>query len=345
MDDKDVLERLLEVLNRIDGRLKSIESSVATTKAAAPDQVEEGTALPRGENDQQVLPESADIVEDERDLGSVAPAVEEVSVAHNASSQKGKGIERPTRPETVLKPSSTEPSKNVQTLDISPTAPFDPQVEPHGESSSSIRAQIISPIAPTTDTSPQSEQHGEGSEIASDIGIAERTGGIHPQYQTGRGNDGLNDYYLKMPALDWVDHAKDESGQPRNSTPEMEALWTELFGSFWAIPPDNRVDLAFQKHVLLSLPHEREEAITRSIGQWLSDGKWGDNLAFSITDFGDESWSITYQWPDMHTPHEKIEYLTILGIVMATPTFDISHTEGVKSVLRDECGASWNRVM
>lgn len=147
---------MLEVLNRIDGRLKSIESSVATTKAAAPGQVEEGTALPQGGNGPRVLAESANSVKDGRDLERVASAVEEDPVAHNASSQKGKGIERPTQPETVLKPSSsTEPSKDVQTLDISPTAPiFVPQVEPHGESSSSIQTQIISPTAPTTDTSP-----------------------------------------------------------------------------------------------------------------------------------------------------------------------------------------------
>jgi hypothetical protein len=158
MDDKDVLERLLEVLNRIDGRLKSIESSVATTKAAAPEQVEEGTALPQGGNGPRVRAESANNVKDGRDLERVASAVEEDPVAHNASSQKGKGIERPTQPETVLKPSSrTEPSKNVQTLDISPTAPSDPQVEPHGESSSSIQTQTISPTAHTTDTSPYSE--------------------------------------------------------------------------------------------------------------------------------------------------------------------------------------------
>jgi hypothetical protein len=341
MDDKDVLERLLEVLNRIDGRLKSIESSVATTKAVAPDQVEEGTALPQGGNGSRVLAESADAVKDELDLGRVAPAVEEVSVAHNASSQKGKGIERPTQPETVLKPSSTVPSKNVQTLDISPTAPIaDPQVEPYGESSSSVQTQIITATAPTTDTSPQSEQHGEGSSIASDIGI-------HPQDQTCRGNDGLNDYYLKMPALDWVDHAEDESGQPRNSTPEMEALWTELFGIFWTIPPDNRVDLAFQKHVLLSLPHEKEEAITRSIGQWFNDRDWGDYLSFSIIDIGTEGGRITYRWPQMHTQHEDIDFHTRFGIAFATPTLDTneSHTEGAKWVLRDECGASWNRVM
>ena len=91
MDDKDVLERLLEVLNRIDGRLKSIESSVATTKAAAPEEVEEGIALPRGENDQQVLPESADIVDDERDLGRVAPAVEEVPGYTMLRRKRGKG--------------------------------------------------------------------------------------------------------------------------------------------------------------------------------------------------------------------------------------------------------------
>jgi hypothetical protein len=290
MDDKDVLERLLEVLNRIDGRLKSIESSVATTKAAAPEQVEEGTALPQGGNGPRVLVESANSVKDGRDLERVASAVEEDPVAHNASSQKGKGIERPTQPETVLKPSSsTEPSKDVQTLDISPTAPiFVPQVEPHGEILSSIQTQIISPTAPTTDTSPQSEQHGEGASIVSYIGI-------HPQDQTGRGNDGLNDYYFKMLALDWVDLAKDESGKPRNSTPEMEALWAELFGIFWAIPPDNRVDLAFQKHVLLSLPHEKEEAIARSIGQCFSDRSWWDNLSFSITDFGNEGVRVTYQ--------------------------------------------------
>jgi len=206
-------------------------------------------------------------------------------------------------------------------------------VEPHGEILSSIQTQIISPTAPTTDTSPQSEQHGEGASIVSYIGI-------HPQDQTGRGNDGLNDYYFKMPAQDWVDLAKDESGQPRNSTPEMEALWAELFGIFWAIPPDNRVDLAFQKHVLLSLPHGKEEAITRSIGQWFSDKNWGDNLSFSITDIGTEGESIIYRRPHMHTQHEDIDYHTRFGIVFATPTLDTNefHSPG-------ECGASWNRVM
>jgi hypothetical protein len=150
-----------------------------------------------------------------------------------------------------------------------------------------------------------------------------------------------------MPALDWVDLAKDESGQPRNSTPEMEALWTELFGNFWTIPPDNRVDLAFQKHVLLSLPHEKAEAITRSIGQCFNGRDWGDNLSFSIIDIGAEGGSMIYRWPHMHTQRKDVDYHTRFGTVFATPALDTNetHTEGTKWVLRDECGASWNRVM
>jgi hypothetical protein len=91
MDDKDVLERLLEVLNRIDGRLKSIESSVATTKAAAPEQVEEGTALPQGGNGPRVLAESANSVKDGRDLERVASAVEEDPSHTMLRRKRGKG--------------------------------------------------------------------------------------------------------------------------------------------------------------------------------------------------------------------------------------------------------------
>jgi hypothetical protein len=54
MDDKDVLEKLLEVLNRIDGRLKSIESSVSTSNATASAQVEDVAALLPAPSDRAV---------------------------------------------------------------------------------------------------------------------------------------------------------------------------------------------------------------------------------------------------------------------------------------------------
>lgn len=68
MDDKDVLEKLLEVLNRIDGRLKSIECSVSTDNAAAPAQVEGVAALLPAPSGLAVPAESADLIEKGREL-------------------------------------------------------------------------------------------------------------------------------------------------------------------------------------------------------------------------------------------------------------------------------------
>jgi hypothetical protein len=68
MDDKDVLEKLLEVLNRIDGRLKSIECSVSTNNAAAPAQVEDVAALLPAPSGLAVPAESADLIEKGREL-------------------------------------------------------------------------------------------------------------------------------------------------------------------------------------------------------------------------------------------------------------------------------------
>ena len=71
---------------------------------------------------------------------------------------------------------------------------------------------------------------------------------------------------LNMPAIFWKQFAVDGIGNPRRSPPEAEALWTELFGGLWPMPPDNRVYFTFQKHVLLSLPPNQAEDIARSVG-------------------------------------------------------------------------------
>jgi hypothetical protein len=95
MDDKDVLKKLLEVLNRIDGRLKSIESSVSTSNDGAPAQVEDVAALLLAPSDRAAPAELADLIEEERELVRAGP----VLVRHNAfmgASQKGKEIERPS---------------------------------------------------------------------------------------------------------------------------------------------------------------------------------------------------------------------------------------------------------
>jgi hypothetical protein len=72
------------------------------------------------------------------------------------------------------------------------------------------------------------------------------------------------------------------------STPEIfcvEQLLTPPLPS-----PDNRVDLAFQKHVLLSIPPGEAEIIARSLGQWLKlwlrDSPMSAESYFSVTDLG-----------------------------------------------------------
>jgi hypothetical protein len=81
---KDVLEKLLEVLNRIDGRLKSIESSVSTGNAAAPAQVEDVAALLPAPSDRAVPAESsADLIEEGGESVRAGPVVD-VLIRHNA---------------------------------------------------------------------------------------------------------------------------------------------------------------------------------------------------------------------------------------------------------------------
>lgn len=78
---KDVLGGLLEVLDRINGRLKSIESSIVTTQAAAPEQVEDVTALHRAGHGHPVLAGSADLLEGKHDLDETEPAAKQVIVS------------------------------------------------------------------------------------------------------------------------------------------------------------------------------------------------------------------------------------------------------------------------
>ena len=113
-----------------------------------------------------MLAKSADTVEGELNLEEVETTMEEDLVARDVSSPKGKGVQRPVQPETVLEPSSTKPIKDVQTLDISPKAPSSdllPHTESSGESSSSVQVQDISPTTPISNINPQTEQHGESS--------------------------------------------------------------------------------------------------------------------------------------------------------------------------------------
>jgi hypothetical protein len=192
MVDKDVLEKLLEVLNRIDGRLESIESSVATTRAGALKNV--ATLLPAS-LDRDVLPQSADLAEAKRDLGHAKSAVEDL-IEPNTLSQKGKEAEKSIQSASNIEPSDTKPIKIAQSQDPCPSTLISDtfsRVEQHEEGSSSVQLQDISPTAPITDTAPQSERYEESSSGTKARGSSEEIDGTLSLDQTGQDNHGLND--------------------------------------------------------------------------------------------------------------------------------------------------------
>jgi hypothetical protein len=143
MDDKDVLEKLLEVLNRIDGRLESIESSVSTGNAAAPAQVEDVAALLPAPSDRAVPAESsADLIEERRESVRAGPVVDVLihTTLSFGTSQKGKEIERPSQLDWLIEPDATESINNDQNISsgslISETTP---QLEQHEDSHQGLK--------------------------------------------------------------------------------------------------------------------------------------------------------------------------------------------------------------
>jgi hypothetical protein len=320
MDDKDVLEKLLEVLNRIDGRLKSIESSVSTSNATASAQVEDVAALLPAPSDRAVPAESANLIEEKHDLVRAGPVVD-VLGRHNAFmgvSQNGKGIERPSQLDSLIESDATK----------------------------SINSdQGISSRSPISETTPRLEQDEELSSRAEAAELSEEIDNIGSQGPTNQNTHGVNDYYLNMPAIYWREVAVHWNAVSY-MLPETEALWTKLFGGIWSIPPDNRVDLTFQKHVLLSLPANRAEDIHRRVGEWLKSFL-GRQSHFTVIDIGDNGYYATYRPLNSGTSRRKMERFK-KGIVFASPPSSKIHAETHGKLdlsVRDEGRPTWNRIM
>jgi hypothetical protein len=57
--------------------------------------------------------------------------------------------------------------------------------------------------------------------------------------------------------------------------PEGDALWGQYLPCrVWSMPPDDRIDLSFLKHVLKSIPVEHVENTVKSLKQWLDSSPY-----------------------------------------------------------------------
>jgi hypothetical protein len=114
------------------------------------------------------------------------------------------------------------------------------------------------------------------------------------------------------------------------------------------MPPDNRVDFTFQKHVLLSLPPNQAEDITRSVGQWLKALCRGDSR-FLVIDIGDNDGYFPYYTPlyNRTSPTSRDNIDSHLGGVMvfATPPPTDTYAELMMWTSGDEGRSRWNRIM
>jgi len=174
---------------------------------AAGVQVEDVAAILPVPSDRAAHAEFADLIEEERELVRAGPVVD-VLVRHNTSmgaSQKGKEIERPSQLDSLIEPDATKSISNDQNVSIgSPTAEIMPQLGQYEGLSSRVEAAELS----------------------------EEIDNIEAQGAADQDTDGLNDYYLNMPATYWKRVAVHWSGTVRYIPPETEALWTKLFGAF-----------------------------------------------------------------------------------------------------------------
>ena len=120
----------------------------------------------------------------------------------------------------------------------------------------------------------------------------------------------------------------------------------KAFRGIWSIPPDNRVDLTFQKHVLVSLPPHRAEDITRRVGEWLKSFL-GRQSRFTVIDIGDDGYYVTYRPLHNRTSRRKMERFK-KGFVFASPPSSEIRAETHAKLdmsLRDEGRPTWNRIM
>lgn len=75
--------------------------------------------------------------------------------------------------------------------------------------------------------------------------------------------------------------------------PEAEALWTQYVGQWWSLPPDNRIDLSFQRHILETELQSEVTTRLKNLITWY--GNIGKQSGFRVQDYDRNGQALEYE--------------------------------------------------
>lgn len=287
MDNNTVMERLLEVLNRIDGRLQVIESKFPVT---------EGIAVPSESGDGRLGEISATAGEEqtyERDGDSDRSGGESCKIAEvklkerHEDSDDTDGGDRDSResgPEEVDQPEKLAAKERYE--------------------------ENIS-----TDGGDQDSRETSSEEVDQPERLAARESDVPSYSETA--------YRLsRLKTFIWNKIGAESLGD--GIGPGIEDACAKSFKDLCLIPPDGRLDLSFQKHVLESIPREIATIVARDLNTWFEGFHCTGGMR--IIDINDRG--------------EYVEYSSSSrGKSRPGPLLEVAETAG------DYNTASWNRMM
>lgn len=101
-----------------------------------------------------------------------------------------------------------------------------------------------------------------------------------------------NRAYFNAQPYEFQDFSMECRIEKRYHGKEAEALWADRVGRLWSLPPDNRIDLSFQRHILETASEEKAKLRLASIAAWYQNT--GGSSGFTVQDYDRKGQPLEY---------------------------------------------------
>jgi hypothetical protein len=102
-------------------------------------------------------------------------------------------------------------------------------------------------------------------------------------------NHDLESYEKYPPPQSWiVTRSQGKALDVKDASAEAQRLWTDYVGDSWTIPPDGRIEMTFQQHILERL--EKDKVISllenlKAVESKLNPDNASERGSFKVTDY------------------------------------------------------------